>query len=127
MARFLIVVERAYTGFVEEQYSTMPWICWSHQRMGGQVHVLLRSLAVLYALPDQPSSSLTIGGVVVCNTHSYAEDLRRLLAEGGAVSVIREDLRRLRIDAAALLPGVTLVERANLARLCLEHDGVWYW
>lgn len=127
MQRFLIVVEHAYTGAIEEQYGHVLWVCWSHQRMKCQIGVLLRGDAVLYARREQTSLALTVGDVRVSNLYDYLASIEGLLADGGSVYVLGDDLDRFRLDPAELCGGVEVIERSTLAELVASYDTVWYW
>lgn len=127
MRRFLVIIERAYRGAVEEQYGHLPWICWSHDRMGGDIGVLLRGNAVFYACRDQRELSLTLGGMTLPNLYDYAASIEGLLADGRPVYVIDSDLARLQLQPGALRPGIERLDERDLTRLFSEYDAVWYW
>jgi hypothetical protein len=123
--RVLAVLERAYRGAVEEQYAHVLWLLWSLQRMGGRVAVLLRGNTTLYARRDQRWPELTIGGCAI-PAPGYESSLGGLLADGGAVYVLDDDLRRLRLGLDELSRGVEAVGAAELPALFSSYDTVWY-
>ncbi len=127
MSRLLIILERAYAGAIEEQYCNILWICWSHQKMGYHVGTVLRSNTVLYARRQQKTLDLAVGSVQVTNLFNYAENVSGLLADGGAVYVLRQDLDRFQLSPAELYPQVQVIDTADLATLCSEYDDIWYW
>ncbi len=127
MQRFLIIVERAYTGAIEGQYGHALWLCWSNQRLGHKVSVLLRNDAVLYARRKQHKLELTIGSIQVPNLFDYLDCLEGLLSDGGSVYALRDDVDRLQLASAELHHRVELIEHAQLADLVANCDVVWYW
>jgi sulfur relay (sulfurtransferase) DsrF/TusC family protein len=126
MRRCLAVIERAYRGTLEEQYSHILWICLSLKKMGGQIGVLLRGNAVLYAQRDQQHLSLTISGLPVV-LPDYEASINGLIDAGALVYVIRANVDQLGLTPGDLCPGVELIDAADLADLCATFDVIWYW
>lgn len=123
----MIILERAYTGAIEEQYSNILWICWSHQKMDCQMAVVLRGNTLLYARRQQQTSELTIGDIRVTQLSNYSEYLEQLIASGGAVYILRGDIDRFALNVEEVLPGVQVINTSDLASLCGEYDNIWYW
>lgn len=127
MRTVLIVIERAYTGCVEEQYAHILWMCHSYNKAGGAVVMLLQGTAALYARREQAPVSLTVGGIPLPNLHDYSPSVEALVADGNGVYVLRPDLDRLQIAACELHSGVQAIEQADLARIFASVDAVCYW
>jgi sulfur relay (sulfurtransferase) DsrF/TusC family protein len=126
MRRCLAVIERAYRGTLEEQYSHILWICLSLKKMGGQIGVLLRGNAVLYARRDQQQLSLTISDLPVA-LPDYETSVTGLIDAGTLVYVISANLDQLGLTPDDLCPGVEPIDAADLAQLCSTFDVIWYW
>ncbi len=127
MPRTLAIVERAYRGTLEEQYAHILWICWSLRKFGGEIDVLLRGNAVLYARRDQDRPELAIGEVAIPGLPDYLESVEGLLKDGSAVFAAGGDLDRLHLEPGQLHPGVHPVEASELADLFSAYDMIWYW
>ena len=123
----LAIVERAYRGAIEEQYAHILWLTHALRKMQGEVSLLLRGNAVLYARRGQLRPGLAIGGLEVDHLPDYGSALEALLADGVAVYALADDLRRLGVEARGLVPGVEQVELSGMARLCDRHGRIWYW
>jgi hypothetical protein len=123
--RVLAVIEKAYRGTVEEQYAHVVWLLWSLRRLGGTIAVLLRGNATLYARKDQRCPDLAVAGLAVPSPE-YESTVDGLLSDGGAVYVLESDLERLRLEAGGLCTGVVAIRQADLPRLFLSYDTVWY-
>lgn len=125
--RLLIIVEHAYRGTVEGQYSHVLWICRSHQRMGGHLGVLLKGNTILYARSSQTDTALTLGEHALTHLNDYGASLAALLTEGATVYVFAPDATRLQMDPTDLVPAIRWVHLADVPDLFAQYDSVWYW
>ncbi len=125
--QLLIIIEHAYRGAVEGQYGHILWTCRSHQRMGGQLGVLLKGNAVLYARQCQTDPPLTIGAYTLTHLNAYGTSLETLIREGGRAYLFAPDAERLGLTPADLLQTATWVQPSDLPPLFSEYDAVWYW
>jgi hypothetical protein len=126
-AAMLTIVERAYRGTLEEQYGHILWLTHALRKMQGEVTVLLRGDAVLYARRSQPRTTLTIGGLLVEHLPHYETALGELVGDGVAIYVFADDRVRLRLGPGDLMGGVEEIDSAGLAALCDRHGSIWYW
>lgn len=85
------------------------------------VTVVLKDRGVELALDRTCCEHTSVWGVAVPAAQP-AVDLRGLLASGVVVRVVREDLEVRGIEPDALIPGVVLLDEAELAALLLAHD-----
>ena len=127
MAASLAIVERSSRGVIEEQYAHILWLARILCKMKGDIGVLLRGNAVQYALANQPSMQLIIGGITLKYLLHYEDDVRALLSDGVRVYVCREDCERLNIRTCQLIEGVTSIDGSSLGRLFEEYAHIWYW
>lgn len=125
--RSLAIIERAYRGPIEEQYAHILWLTHALRKMHGEIGLLLRGNAVLYAVQHQPRLQLTIGEVVIPFLPHYATAITALLADQVRVYVYADDCERLSITPEHLIPDVALVNLSELAQLCDTYDAIWYW
>jgi hypothetical protein len=122
--RALAIVERAHRGAAEQQYAHVLWLVRS---LHGQfdMSAWLRGAAVLYALPRERPATLAIGGAAVC-LPDYEAMAADLIAAGVTVHVSAPSLRQLGVAERDLVGGVHPAEDTALARLCQEHEFVWF-
>jgi hypothetical protein len=122
--RALAIVERAYRGAAEQQYAHVLWLVRS---LHGQfdMSAWLRATAVLYALPRERPAALAIGGLAV-RAPDYGAMAADLVAAGVAVHVSGPSLRQLGVAERDLIDGVHVTEDDELAKVCEEHEFVWY-
>lgn len=127
MSRLLIVIEQAFAGAIEEQYGHLLWVCWSHQRIGCQMGVVLCGNALLYARRQQKTVPLTAAGVHLPHLYNYAESVEGLLADGGTIYVLQKDLSQFQLVAEDLYEAVNIINLPELATLVTQYEAVWYW
>jgi predicted peroxiredoxin len=127
MARYLSIVETPYRATLEEQDDTGVWFTRAIRGAGASVALLLRGDGVSYAQRGQDAAGLRFGSRSVRVPPQLDRDVADAAAAGIAVYVVREDLAARGIPEAALLPGLELVGRADVARLVGEHERVLAW
>jgi hypothetical protein len=125
--RILQIVNSAYRCTIEEQDDPVIWITHAMTGSGASFSVLLRGLAVNYAIDGQDASGLAIGGRRQKQPPRLDRDIGSLLGKGVGIYVVREDCEDLGIDAVSLVAGVTLIARGALPELFDAHDRVWNW
>jgi hypothetical protein len=81
----------------------------------------------LFAVAEIPKMELTVGSVQVKDLPHYETTLTRMAEEGVPLYAFRPDCERLGVSPERIIPPVKLVDQKDLARLCAEHDCVWYW
>ncbi|MEX2598652.1 MAG: hypothetical protein WD533_03240 [Dehalococcoidia bacterium] len=123
----LSVVEQAYRATLEEQDDTILWLSHMVKNAGADLHILLRSNAVNYAVTGQDASGLTIGGIPLSVPPKIDSDVQELMQAGVNVYAVREDIQALGIATQDLLPQVQVIPRREVASLFDRHDSVWYW
>ena len=123
----LSIVEGAYRATLEEQDDAALWFNAAVRNSGSDTNVLLKDLAVHYALANQKAPKLQIGDVSVENPPAYDEDLGRIIAKGGKVYVVEDDLAELGLAGAPLIAGVDRISRADLPRVTAAYDHLWWW
>jgi hypothetical protein len=69
---------------------------------------------------------LEFGGRGWGQVPDHAAAIGRLHADGATVLVSEPCLAGLRLDSAALLPGVAPVTTARIAAIAAECDRIWY-
>ncbi len=123
----LSIVEGAYRATLEEQDDAALWFNAAVRNSGSDTNVLLKDLAVHYALAGQTAPTLNVGDVTVDNPPAYDDDLSRIIAKGGKVYVVDDDLAELGLAGKALIAGVDRISRADLPRVTAAYDHLWWW
>jgi sulfur transfer complex TusBCD TusB component (DsrH family) len=124
----LNIVESAYRAVVEEQDDTILWLLAAMQGAGAQHTVLLRGNAVNYAVAGQGAPALEVGAWKQTQAPRMDRDVLDLIENRKIpVLIVQEDLAARGIDAAELIPGVTLVPQSAIAGLFVEHELVSHW
>ena len=125
--KILQVVETAYRATLEEQDDTVIWIAHMMKGNGGDPTVLLRGNAVYYAVKRQDASGLSFGARKQTQPPRLADDVAKLIEKGVAVHTVDEDAAERGLEPGDLIPGLTSVSRAGLAKLFAQFDQVWHW
>lgn len=125
--RALQVIESAYRGTLEEQDDTIIWLTHAMRSIDADVSVLLCGNAVNYILREQTPPMLRFGNWQQTQPVDLVGDLRKLLAKGVEVYVVREDLKARGLDNASQIDGVTLLPRKELPALFESYDRIWNW
>ena len=123
----LSIVEGAFRATLEEQDDAALWFTAAVRNSGSDCNLLLKGLAVHYALRDQQAPALSIGDVTVDHPPRYDEDLSRVIANGGKVYVVSDDLATLGLADAALIDGVDLIGKGDLPKVTAGYDHLWWW
>ncbi len=127
MTTILNIVERAYQGTLEEQDDQALWLIHSLKNAGAAQSVLLRGPATGYAVREQSTDFLGIGGVKPGNPPRIDQDLQRLIEAGVKVWAIREDAKERGIAPEDTLAGIQWVSRAEVAGLFQEAARIFAW
>jgi predicted peroxiredoxin len=128
MGKTLNIVERAYHATLEEQDDVALWFSLAMKVLGGlEQSVLLRGNAVNYATRGQDAGGLVIGGLPLDPPPKLEDDLRMLMEQGIEVYAVEEDLAARAVPRDRLLPGVSVVRKAELAALLGRHERVFAW
>lgn len=126
-ARCLAIVDRAYRGGVETQYADTLYLARELNRQLAGLDLLLRGLAVGYAVSTAPPPPLRLAGHLVDSLPDPRRSVRTLLDEGVGVWVEEPDLVGLGPTAGErLLPGVGRVEPGELALRWPDYERVWF-
>ena len=123
----LQIVESAYRATFEEQDDTVLWITHAMRGAGAELAVLLCANAVNYAVRGQTAEGLVVGTWRQIQPPQIGADLRALVGKGVAVFAVKDDLDERGIDERMLLPGVSLVRRADLGTFVDGYPRVWRW
>lgn len=116
-AQNLVIVERAYRGAVEVGYFDVLYqLLELHRQLDG-VDLLLRDHASTYGLAGEPFAPESVtrlwsGGEIAPNSPRC--EVRRLIELGVRVLVHRDDLTEFAVPPARLVPGVRIVDDAEL-------------
>jgi hypothetical protein len=123
----LLIVERAYRGAVETQFSDVLFFVKELNRQSGGADLALRGLAASYALDTSFVPAIRIAGRTLATLTDPRQGVRDLIADGAAVWVEEPDLTALGPQAAGrLLPGVRCLARHGLAARWPEYERVWF-
>ncbi len=124
----LNIVESAYRAVMEEQDDTILWVLAAMQGAGAEHTVVLRANAVNYAVAGQGAPGLTVGEWKQTQAPKMDRDVVDLIEKRKmAVFVIEEDLAERGIEKGEMIPGVKLLSRSALPKLCAEHAVVSHW
>ncbi|MEC3976380.1 hypothetical protein [Amycolatopsis sp. H20-H5] len=125
--RVLSVIDRAYRGAVEAQFFDAMYGLLDLHAQFDQVDLALRGPAVTMAVDDDTyRPSLELGGLRIDTLPDYRRSVRDLVADGIGVLVDESALRELGFPAERLVPGVTGLDPAALARRWPDYDQVWF-
>ena len=125
--RVLQIVEPAHRATLEEQDDTVLWFTRAIRAAGAAADVLLVGAASSYAARVQACPELQIGAWKQRHPPAIADEIQQLIASGARVLALREDLAERGIAAAAMIPGIGVTARAELAKLFADYDRVWKW
>ncbi len=125
--KILSIVEGAFRATLEEQDDAALWFTAAVRNSGSDTNIMLRNVAVHYALQDQRRPRLQIGDMVVENPPEFDADLMRLMEKGGKVYVVDDDLADLGLADAPLVAGIERIRRADVAPVTAEYDQIWFW
>lgn len=123
-ASSLAIVEKAFRGALEEQYGNIVWLSECMRAMKARHNLLLCGSAVATCFVQQQQQSLVIGDLHIKTLSHFGKSVSDLISQGGRVWVLASDLDRFS-SQYQLIQGVE--KAASMARLCLEHDKVWFW
>jgi hypothetical protein len=125
--RVLSVIDRAYRGAVEAQFFDAMYGLLDLHNQFEQVDVALRGPAVAMAVDDDTyRPTLRLGDLELDTLPDYRRSVRALVADGIGVLVDESDLKALGFPAERLVPGVTGLPAAELARRWPTYDQVWF-
>jgi intracellular sulfur oxidation DsrE/DsrF family protein len=125
--KVLNIVETAYRATLEEQDDPVIWIIHAMKGAGADHAVLLKGNAVNYTVKAQGVRPLTFGLREQKQAPHLAEQVGNLAAKGIELMVMQECLAERGIDQDGLIPGMTMVTRADLPKLMSRFDQVWHW
>jgi hypothetical protein len=126
MNRHLLVIDHAYRGSVEVQFSHLLYLA---QGLHGQLRgtdVALYGTAVTLAVEAPPPPSLPLGTATVERLPDPGPALRSLLAAGASVFVEHSGLDALGLARERLVEGVLCRTEAQLARQWPDYEEVWF-
>jgi sulfur relay (sulfurtransferase) DsrF/TusC family protein len=123
----LQIIETAYRATLEEQDDPVLWITAAMRNAGAELAVLLCGNAVNYAVAHDAPAALRIGAWTQEHPPHPPADLVALAAKGVEVYAVSEDLGERGVDAAALVPAVGVVARAQLPALFAKFGRIWRW
>ncbi|MBY8883166.1 hypothetical protein K7862_36850 [Streptomyces sp. PLK6-54] len=123
----MAIVERAYRGAVETQFSDALYCAFLFHRHLGGLDVLLRGPAVGYAAAAARAPELRLGTAVFSTVTDPRKGLDVLLESGSGVWVEEPDLLAHGLDGEdSLLPGVRRVPGGAMAARWAEYRAVFY-
>lgn len=125
--RTLQIIDVAYRATLEEQDDPVLWITHAMRGAGADLAVLLTGNAVNYAVAAQDASGLKIGSWNQTHPPRVAADLGGLLAKGVRVFAVAEDFGVRGIPRSALVEGVDVIPRAQIATLLEQFPRIWHW
>lgn len=125
--RALAIVERAYRGAVETQFSDALYCAFLFHRHLGGLDVLLRGPAVGYAARAARAPELRLGTRTFTTATDPRANLDVLLESGVGVWVEEPDLLAHGLaDPDSLLPGVRSVPGGSMAARWPDYRAVFY-
>lgn len=126
MAHGLIIIDRAYRGSVETQFADVLYFIRELSRQLGGIDLLLRGLAVTYAVKGS-CTAIRLADRDVTTLPDPRRSIQTLLDEGVTVFVEEPDLAALGLsDGDRLLSGARLVQIGELALRWSTYLGVWF-
>ncbi len=123
-ASSLAIVEKAFRGALEEQYGNIVWLSECMRAMKASHNLLLCGNAVAASFVRQQQQHMVIGDLHVKTLSHFSKSVSDLISRGGRVWVLESDLARFK-SQHQIVPGVEIA--TSMARLCMEHDKVWFW
>ena len=123
----LHIVESAYRATIEEQDDTIVWLTQAMRGAGATVDLLLRGNAVNYAVRGQDARGLEFGAWKQTEPPRIERDLASLIAKGGSVYALGDDLEQRGLDDAELVEGVRPLPMPMLPAFLAGYDRVWHW
>ncbi len=123
----LHIVESAYRATIEEQDDTIVWLTQAMRGAGATVDLLLRGNAVNYAVRGQDARGLEFGAWKQTEPPRIERDLASLIAKGGSVCALGDDLEQRGLDSAELVEGVRPLPMPMLPTFLAGYDRVWNW
>lgn len=125
--RALAIIERAYRGAVETQFSDALYCAFLFHRHLGGLDVLLRGPAVGYAARDALTPELRLGNTVFTTATVPGKGLGVLLESGVGVWAEEPDLLAHGLAGEeSLLPGVQSVPGGTMAARWAGYRAVFY-
>lgn len=126
MARYLAIIERGYRGSVETQFADALYLVRELNRQLGGIDLVLRGLAVTYAVAAPPSV-LRLADRSVDTLPDPRASLCTLISEGVGVCVEGADLNTLGLTKEdGLLPGVRYTPWEETALQWADYAQVWF-
>jgi hypothetical protein len=124
--RALAIVERAYRGAVETQFSDALYCAYLFHRHLGGLDVLLRGPAVTYAVRAGATPAPRLGGQLLDTVNDPRENLAVLLESEVGVWAEEPDLLAHGLGPGALLPNVRTVPGGAMAARWPAYRSVFY-
>jgi hypothetical protein len=125
--RALAIIERAYRGAVETQFSDALYCAFLFHRHLGGLDVLLRGPAVTYAARAARAPELRLGNSTFSTVNDPGKGLDVLLESGVGVWAEEPDLRAHGLTGGdSLLPGVRSVAAGSMAARWSGYRAVFY-
>ncbi|GHJ36848.1 hypothetical protein [Streptomyces sp. TS71-3] len=125
--RRLAVIERAYRGAIETQFADVLYLVRELNRQLGGLDLLLRGLAVTYAVEAAPVPAVRVGGGELDTLPDPRRSMATLLDEGVGVRVDARDLAALDpAGSSRLMPGAELIDGSRAALLWPQYAEVLY-
>lgn len=125
--RALAIVERAYRGTVETQFSDALYCAFLFHRHLGGLDVLLRGPAVGYAARAARTPPLRLGGTTFSTGTEPRQGLSVLLESGVEVWAEEPDLLAYGLAGEdSLLPGVRSVPGGSMAARWSDYRAVFF-
>ena len=125
--KILQVVKTAYRATIEEQDDPVLWLSHVLKDLGSDVDVLLRGLAVNYAVTEQDAAGLSIGAWKQTHPPQLEKDLQTLISKGCSVYLLQEDAARLGLEQRDLILGLKTSSYKELPDLYANYDFIWAW
>lgn len=125
--KVLQVIEQAFRATGEEQDDTIVWLSRSMRAAGADLHILLTSHAVSYALQQATAPALCFGDWRQAHPADISTDIRELLASGVEIAVVQDDLEERGLGGKQCLQGVRQIRRDEISALYDSVDQVWQW
>lgn len=122
----LAIIERAHRGAVEAQFYDTLFIAVLFKNSLGRLDLLLRGMAVTYALTGAHTPDLRVGARDVTTLSDPQAGLRGLMDEQTSVYVDEQDLAALGRTTDDLIPGVRPIAGAVLAKRWPDYAEVLY-
>lgn len=125
--RVLQIIEPAHRATLEEQDDTVLWFTRAIRAAGAAADVLLVGTASSYAARGQACPELQVGAWKQRHPPAIEHEILQLIASGARVLALQEDLSERGIGPEAMIPGIRVTARADIAALFGGYDRVWKW